>query len=77
MRNIIFRPLLYFSIFLVVIVVVVVVVVSKLVDHEDGIEALVFLDSFPNQFHAVGDTHEELARRAINFFFKDCPCRES
>lgn len=76
MRNIIFRPLLYFSIFLVVIVVVV-VVVSKLVDHEDGIEAVVFLDSFPNQFHAVDDTHEELARRAINFFFKDCPCRES
>lgn len=51
--------------------------VSKLVDHEDGIEAVVFLDSFPNQFHAVDDTHEELARRAINFFFKDCPCRES
>lgn len=76
MRNIIFRPLLYFSIFLVVIVVVV-VVVSKLVNHEDGIEAVVFLDSFPNQFHAVDDTHEELARRAINFFFKDCPCRES
>lgn len=76
MRNIIFRPLLYFSIFLVVIVVVV-VVVSKLVDHEDGTEAVVFLDSFPNQFHAVDDTHEELARRAINFFFKDCPRRES
>lgn len=52
-------------------------VISKLVDHEDGTEAVVFLDSFPNQFHAVGDTHEELARRAINFFFKDCPCRES
>lgn len=29
----------------------------------------VFLDSFPNQFHAVDDTREELARDQFLFFF--------